>query len=96
MTMVKAVALSMLLSMTTQSAGATAMSAQNLKVTLNVTNTTVKGAIDRIEKTEGYVFVYTSDLLPELNAQVSLQASNRNIDEVLERLFAKTNIAYKR
>ena len=69
MTMVKAVALSMLLSMTTQSAGATAMSAQNLKVTLNVTNTTVKGAIDRIEKTEGYVFVYTSDLLPELNAQ---------------------------
>ena len=72
------------------------MRAQNLKVTLNVTNMTVKEAISRIEKTEGYVFIYNDNLRSELNAPVSLQASNRNIDEVLKQLFAQTNIAYKR
>ena len=94
---VKATALSVLLSLAgVLCVSAGTMRAQNLKVTLNVTNTTVKEAISRIEKAEGYVFIYNDNLRPELDVPVSLQASNRNIDEVLKQLFAKTNIAYKR
>ena len=94
---VKASALSVLLLLAgipDVSAGTTR--AQNLKITLNVANTTVKEAIGRIEKTDGYVFVYSNDVQPELDSQVSLRASNRDIDEVLSLLFAKTNVAYKR
>ena len=72
------------------------MGTQNLNITLNVVNTTMRSAIDRIEKTEGYVFIYSDDVRAELDKKVSLQVTNKNIDEVLDKLLAHTNITYKR
>ena len=93
----KTTALSVLLLLTgVQGFSASTRSAQNLKITLNATNTTLREAINKIEKTEGYVFVYNNDILSELNAQVSLQVSNHSIDEILDQLFARTNVTYKR
>lgn len=77
-------------------APAKAVETQNLNVTLNVVNATMRSTIDKIEKAEGYVFIYNDDVRAELDKRVSLQMTNKNIDEVLDKMLAGTNISYKR
>jgi len=77
-------------------APAKAVETQNLNVTLNVVNATMRSTIDKIEKAEGYVFIYNDDVRAELDKRVSLQMTNKNIDEVLDKMLAHTNISYKR
>lgn len=67
---------------------------QNEKLSLKVTNTTIESAIAKIEKENGYVFIYNEDVVPELKKQTSLQAQSEDIGNVLDRLFNGTDLAY--
>ena len=44
---------------------------QNEKLSLKVTNTTIESAIAKIEKENGYVFIYNEDVVPELKKQTA-------------------------
>lgn len=67
---------------------------QNEKLSLKVTNTTIEGAIAKIEKDNGYVFIYNEDVVPELKKQTSLQSKSESIGDVLDKLFNETDLAY--
>lgn len=67
---------------------------QNKKLSLNIVRTSIENAIAKIEKDNGYVFIYNEDVVPELKKQTSLQAQSENIGDVLDRLFLETNLAY--
>ncbi len=93
----KVMALAAILSLSgVQAVPAEAMNDQSLRVTLNVANMTVADAISKIERSGGYVFVYNDDVRGALRNKVTLRSNNKQIDDVLQQLFASTNIAYRR
>ena len=67
---------------------------QSEKLSLKVANGTIEGAIAKIEKDNGYVFIYNEDVVPELKKQTSLQSKSESISDVLDKLFNETNLAY--
>ncbi len=75
---------------------AAALRAQNLNITLNVVNSTVKKVMDQIEKSEGYVFIYNENIRQELSRRVTIRASRQPVDRVLGQLLDGSNLRYKR
>ena len=72
------------------------MENQRTTVKFSMSNVTMKSVIDRIEKNDGYVFIYNDEVRGELNRRVSIRVRNRNIDDVMKQLLAGTGINYKR
>lgn len=67
---------------------------QNKKLSLKIEQTSIENVITKIEKDNGYVFIYNEDVVPELKKQTSLQTKSENIGDVLDKLFGETNLAY--
>lgn len=86
----------LLLSSGTVAVSSRTMESQSTNVTLNMSDVTMKSVIDRIEKSDGYVFIYNDEVRSELNRRVSLRMRNRNIDDVMKQLLMGTDISYKR
>lgn len=66
--------------------------AQN--ITLNVKDCSIEEALNMIERDSDYSFFINNKNL-NLNRKVSIAAYNKNISQVLEQVFAGTNIEYK-
>ena len=62
--------------------------------TVQISNKTVSQALKIIENATEYSFFY-SETVPDLNKTVSVTAENESIDQLLGKLFAGTDIAYK-
>jgi TonB-linked SusC/RagA family outer membrane protein len=67
---------------------------QNAKLDLSVTDMKVKDVLKLIESKSNFRFFYNDELL-ELDKTLSLSANGGNINEVLKKIFANSNIAYK-
>lgn len=68
--------------------------AQNISVSLNIKNQTVESALSDIEKATGYgFFINNKDI--DLKRQVSAKVVNKNIRDVLDYMFAGTNVHYQ-
>ncbi len=72
---------------------ATPGSSQVAKVSINLKNATVAKVIDAIEKQTDYLFVYSKNEI-DLTREVSVDADQQAVAEVLSNLFDKTDIVY--
>ena len=72
---------------------ATPGSSQVAKVSINLKNATVAKVIDAIENQTDYLFVYSKNEI-DLTREVSVDANQEAVAEVLTNLFDKTNIVY--
>lgn len=68
--------------------------AQKTSITLNVNDCTIEEVLHKIERESGFGFFVNSKNL-NLNRRVSVSASGKNVFQVLEQVFAGTNIEYK-
>ena len=67
--------------------------AQNGRITLDVRNVTLEEAMTRIERQGEYSFLYNKTLI-DVTRKVTLRAENQPVRQVLDRLFAGTDISY--
>ncbi len=66
---------------------------QTKVLTLNMNNSTVKEVLQNIEEQSEFYFMY-SEKLVDVNREVSVNIENQKIDEVLDGLFASTNVIH--
>ncbi|WP_299233405.1 TonB-dependent receptor [uncultured Bacteroides sp.] len=66
---------------------------QTTMVSINMKNQTVKEVLNEIENTTEYSFFYNNSHV-DLNRKVSVDVSNADILEVLDDMFAGTNVSY--
>lgn len=67
--------------------------AQKARITLELNNVTLQEAIDKIETTSEFKFIYRTKEI-NLNHTVSLVAHHEKIDVILKSLFKNTSISY--
>lgn len=67
---------------------------QNVKMSLDMENTTVHDVIAAIEKQGDFYFTYNLNQI-NINRKVSIKVQNNTVDQILDRLFSEYDIAYK-
>jgi len=67
---------------------------QTKMLNLNMKNSTVKEVLQSIESQSEFYFMY-SEKLVDVQRNVSVKVRNQNINDVLDELFADTNVSYK-
>ncbi len=67
---------------------------QTKVLTIDMNNSTVKEVLQTIEAQSEFYFMY-SEKLVNVKREVSVNVKNKKIDEVLDELFAGTNVRYK-
>lgn len=67
---------------------------QNTVINLKLENATVEQVIDKIEKETDFSFLFT-DKSVDIDWKVSVDARNKNINELLEALFGDTHVQYR-
>ncbi|HQI44031.1 MAG TPA: SusC/RagA family TonB-linked outer membrane protein, partial [Dysgonamonadaceae bacterium] len=65
------------------------------QISLNVRNQPFRQALKEIEKVSNYRFFY-NESLPILDKNSTIQVSNSNIDEVMQKLLANTDVTYEK
>lgn len=73
---------------------ATEANSQNAKVSIHANQLSTKEVIAEIEKQTDYLFVYNKNEV-DVARPVSLNVSNESVSDVLNKIFADTNISYK-
>ncbi|MDY3853271.1 MAG: carboxypeptidase-like regulatory domain-containing protein, partial [Prevotella sp.] len=68
--------------------------AQELKKPVSISNMPIEQALNKIEKSSDYVFLYDDKNL-NMKKLVSLKGNIRKIKDVLDHIFQGTNIAYQ-
>ncbi|MDD4109567.1 MAG: SusC/RagA family TonB-linked outer membrane protein, partial [Prolixibacteraceae bacterium] len=67
---------------------------QTTVLSLDMKNSTVKEVLRNLEKQSEFVFMYSEKLI-DVNREVSVTVKNKKINEVLNELFAGTDVSYK-
>jgi len=67
---------------------------KDVQFTLKMENVPMKAVLRSIEEQTEFSFVYNSKLI-DVNQKVNIDVSEQNINEVLDELFAGTNINYE-
>ena len=75
------------------SAFAVNVNSQSLRVNIHANQKQAKEVIKQIEEQTDYLFVYNHDKV-DLNNTVTIQANNETVAEVLNQMFAGTDIIY--
>ncbi len=65
---------------------------QNTKLTLDITNETLKDVFHKIEKNSEYIFFYSGDI--NVNRSVSVHVNNLTIDQILSQVLKNTGYTY--
>ena len=66
---------------------------QNSNISLNLNQESIKNALKEIENTTNYYFLYNNNLV-NVDKKVSIKIDNKNIETVLDQLFAGENVKY--
>ena len=67
---------------------------QSVRVTLNVNNSSLQKVLDEIEKQAEFHFFYNNKQV-DISRNVTIKSNQKEISQVLNQLFAGTNIGYK-
>ena len=67
---------------------------QETKVTLRVTNMSIKEAINKIEHSTNYVFVLSDQATAETNKKVDVNIEDMPLSEILDNILAGTQLTY--
>lgn len=68
---------------------------QQKELSLELNNVTLKKAIDEIEETSDYVFLFTDEARRELDKKASIRANKESIQAILEIILNGTGLDYK-
>uniref|UniRef100_UPI0032169532 TonB-dependent receptor n=1 Tax=uncultured Draconibacterium sp. TaxID=1573823 RepID=UPI0032169532 len=66
---------------------------QTKLLNLNIDKTTVKEVLSKIEEQSEFYFMYSGKFI-DVNREVSINVKNQKIEEILDLLFAGTNVDY--
>ena len=66
---------------------------QNARVSLNITNQSVKSVLAEIQNQSEFSFMYNSKIV-DTDRKVDIQSDNDKISQVLDKLFSGTDVAY--
>ena len=88
----KLCSLILLISLTTASAKTSY--SQTTKFTLDLEHVTVKQLFDKIESSSEFIFVYYDNII-DLNKEVTVNANNETVEEILDQAFKTTDNTYK-
>lgn len=66
---------------------------QETRLSLNLGNTTVKEALLQIEKNSEFFFLYSNKLI-DVDRQISLNLTNKKINEILDEIFRNAGVKY--
>ena len=67
---------------------------QNTRLSLNMTNATIKSVLIAIENQTDFYFIYEANSV-DVNRKVTVSAENETIQQILDNLFTNTDISYK-
>ena len=67
--------------------------AQKTSISIHATNQTVGAVLEQIKAKTGYDFFYNNNHV-DLNRRVSVSAADGNVFDVLQEVFAGTNVTY--
>ena len=67
---------------------------QSAKFTLNLERVTVGELFDRIERSSEFIFVYYDNII-DLNRELSVNANNETVEEILEKAFKSSGNTFK-
>lgn len=67
---------------------------QNVKMSLDMENTTVNDVINAIEKKGEFYFTYNLNQI-NVNRKVSIKVENKTINQILDQLFSESGVNYK-
>lgn len=67
---------------------------QNKRLSLNMTNVTIKSVLSAIEDQSEFYFMYEAHNV-DVEKKVTISAENKSVPEILNDLFANTEISYK-
>lgn len=67
--------------------------AQRTKLSLNYNNTVLEKVLDAIENQSEFFFLYNEKLV-DVQRKVTVKVSDQRIEEILDQLFAGTNVEY--
>lgn len=70
-----------------------AVNAQNVRVTFKLENVSMQSALERIESSTSYKFVYNNKKI-DSEQMISIEAQNEPLSSVLNRLFQGRNISF--
>ena len=65
------------------------------QLSLNLNNVTRREVFNTIEKNTKYVFIYSDELLTELNEKVSIHVNKQTLDKILDKVLHLTSLGYK-
>ena len=66
---------------------------QTTRLSLDMTNSTVKSVLNEIEKNSDYFFLYSNKLI-DVDRKVNIQLRDKKIDEILDEIFRGTDVNY--
>jgi TonB-linked SusC/RagA family outer membrane protein len=67
---------------------------QEAKVSLHVTNMSIKEVINKIERMTDFVFVLSDQVETEIHKKISINTDETSISEILDNVFAETYLIY--
>lgn len=73
---------------------ADSLHSQNVKVTIHKKNAAIQEVLNEIEEQTDYLFLYNKKKV-DANRQVSVRATKRPVDEVLNDIFGGTEVTYE-
>ena len=66
---------------------------QQTKLSLDMKNARVEDVIDNIEKNSEFFFMYNKNMV-DVDRKVDIKVKEKNVNEVLDKIFANTDITY--
>ena len=66
---------------------------QQAKLSLDMRNARLEDVLDRIEKNSEFFFMYNKNMI-NVDRKVDIQVEEKNVSEVLNKIFANTDISY--
>jgi TonB-linked SusC/RagA family outer membrane protein len=67
---------------------------QDKKLSLNITNTSIKEVLHQIESKTEFRFIYENDGTVNLDKKISIQVTNQSVESILDQIFSEGNINY--
>lgn len=75
-------------------ASANTVIAQGKKLSVNLSNLSIKEAITVIEKNSDYIFIFSENLGKEIEKKVNVKVNDQSIETVLNNMLSGTELAY--
>ncbi len=73
---------------------ATSTYSQNIRLSLNLKNVTIRAVLQEIEDKSDFYFMYDATKV-DVNREVNFTCDNQELTEILDKLFRKTGITYE-